>query len=111
MVPSAAAREGKADGQRRQQAWVSELVSQRGATGHDMLVRAGALGSGRCQVYRAAGWSLWFGLFADDAASAGYHHPCRLAHRSSAADMAAITASTTARCTKWVRLLTMTFIP
>jgi hypothetical protein len=79
--------------------------------GHDMLVRAGALGSGRCQVYRAAGWSLWFGLFADDAASAGYHHPCRLAHRSSAADMAAITASTTARCTKWVRLLTMTFIP
>src|SRR6266487_3358629 len=98
MVPSAAAREGHADGQRRQQAWGSELVSQRGATGHDMLVRAGALGSGRCQVYRAAGWSLWFGLFAGDAASVGYPHPCLLAHPSSAAEMAAISPSTAASC-------------
>jgi hypothetical protein len=40
-----------------------------------------------------------------------YHHPCRLAHRSKMAEMAAMTASTTARWGKSVRPLTMMFIP
>ena len=41
----------------------------------------------------------------------GYHHPCRLVHRSRIIDIAAITTSTTASCPTWVRSLTITFIP
>jgi beta-phosphoglucomutase-like phosphatase (HAD superfamily) len=50
-------------------------------------------------------------LDATQRSNVGYHHPCRFAHRRSAADMAAITASTTPRCTKSVRAFTITFIP
>jgi hypothetical protein len=41
----------------------------------------------------------------------GYHHPWRLVHRSRTSDIRAITTSTTASCTTWVRSLTITFIP
>jgi hypothetical protein len=41
----------------------------------------------------------------------GYHHPWRLVHRSRTSDIRAITTSSTASCTTWVRSLTITFIP
>jgi hypothetical protein len=43
--------------------------------------------------------------------AAGYHHPWRLVHRSRTNDIAAITTTTNASWSTWVRSLTIKFIP
>jgi hypothetical protein len=43
--------------------------------------------------------------------ASGYHQPWRLVQRSRTIDITAITTSTTARCSGWVRSLTITFMP